>query len=334
MLNNPAWSAYYLWKNGEPVAENAARFPKTMHALRNAPLAHVPNRSPSILFSLLTARRAHPAAQRPREHAPHLPPAGGRAWKVPVPRRQRDARLGRGQGLGFRRLDRARGLERKRPDAGHTAVRRLAPGVDRRESASSSYRCSRPSMHTAARSRTGRSDMRLAAHGIRWRSWRCSARGPHSARKTSAPPSDACRAEADDARRLACYDRAAGRATGAEPAAAPPPRPRCDCGCADACGDRGSETGGQFRPRAAAGLRRRPEAGRGHARRGRTPGDDRRAREAHGRPHDLHARQRRRCGGRSGRTRSSASSRATRSASSRARSARSSCPGPPRNRRG
>ena len=64
MLNNPAWSAYYLWKNGEPVAENAARFPKTMHALRNAPLAHVPNRSPSILFSLL-----RPGA--------HIPPHNG-----------------------------------------------------------------------------------------------------------------------------------------------------------------------------------------------------------------------------------------------------------------
>jgi aspartyl/asparaginyl beta-hydroxylase (cupin superfamily) len=64
MMNNPAWSAYYLWKNGEAVAENAARFPKTMHALRNAPLAHVPNRSPSILFSLL-----RPGA--------HIPPHNG-----------------------------------------------------------------------------------------------------------------------------------------------------------------------------------------------------------------------------------------------------------------
>jgi aspartate beta-hydroxylase len=64
MLNNPAWSAYYLWKNGEPVAPNAARFPKTMQALRNAPLAHVPNRSPSVLFSLL-----RPGA--------HIPPHNG-----------------------------------------------------------------------------------------------------------------------------------------------------------------------------------------------------------------------------------------------------------------
>jgi aspartyl/asparaginyl beta-hydroxylase (cupin superfamily) len=64
MLNNPDWSAYYLWRNGEPVAGNAARFSKTLHALRNAPLGHVPNRSPSILFSLLK-----PGA--------HIPPHNG-----------------------------------------------------------------------------------------------------------------------------------------------------------------------------------------------------------------------------------------------------------------
>jgi aspartate beta-hydroxylase len=64
MLNNPAWSAFYLWKDGEVVAENAARCPKTMEALRNAPLARVPNRSPSILFSLLKA-------------GAHIPPHNG-----------------------------------------------------------------------------------------------------------------------------------------------------------------------------------------------------------------------------------------------------------------
>lgn len=64
MLNNPAWSAFYLWKNGEVVPENAARCPKTMHALRNAPLARVRYRSPSILFSLL-----RPGA--------HIPPHNG-----------------------------------------------------------------------------------------------------------------------------------------------------------------------------------------------------------------------------------------------------------------
>ena len=64
MLNNPAWSAYFLCKNGEPVAGNVERFPKTMRALEGAPLAHVPNRSPSVLFSLL-----RPGA--------HIPPHNG-----------------------------------------------------------------------------------------------------------------------------------------------------------------------------------------------------------------------------------------------------------------
>lgn len=63
MLDNPAWSAFYLWKNGEVVAENAARCPATMRALRNAPLAVVPNRSPSVLFSLL-----QPGAHIPPHH--------------------------------------------------------------------------------------------------------------------------------------------------------------------------------------------------------------------------------------------------------------------------
>jgi aspartate beta-hydroxylase len=64
MLDNPAWSAFYLWKDGAPVRENAARCPRTMEALRSAPLARVPNRSPSILFSLL-----RPGA--------HIPPHNG-----------------------------------------------------------------------------------------------------------------------------------------------------------------------------------------------------------------------------------------------------------------
>ncbi len=53
LLNNPSWSAFYLWKNGEVVPDNAARCPRTLHAIRNAPLAKVPGRSPSVLFSLL-----------------------------------------------------------------------------------------------------------------------------------------------------------------------------------------------------------------------------------------------------------------------------------------
>jgi hypothetical protein len=50
---NPSWSAFYLWKDGAVVAENAARCPRTMRAMEGVPLARVPNRSPSVLFSLL-----------------------------------------------------------------------------------------------------------------------------------------------------------------------------------------------------------------------------------------------------------------------------------------
>lgn len=53
MFNNPDWSALYLWKNGEPVAENESRCPRTMAALKDVPLTQVPGRSPSILFSML-----------------------------------------------------------------------------------------------------------------------------------------------------------------------------------------------------------------------------------------------------------------------------------------
>ena len=53
MLNNPDWSAFYLWKNGKIVAENAARCPRTIKALADAPIPQVAGRSPSILFSLL-----------------------------------------------------------------------------------------------------------------------------------------------------------------------------------------------------------------------------------------------------------------------------------------
>lgn len=64
MLNNPDWSAFYLWKDGAVVEENAQRCPRTMQALADLPLAKVKNRSPSILFSLLRA-------------GAHIPPHNG-----------------------------------------------------------------------------------------------------------------------------------------------------------------------------------------------------------------------------------------------------------------
>ena len=63
MLDNPEWSAFYLWKHGQLVAENAARCPRTMSALAEAPLTQMPGRSPSVLFSLL-----RPGARIPAHH--------------------------------------------------------------------------------------------------------------------------------------------------------------------------------------------------------------------------------------------------------------------------
>jgi len=53
MFNNPEWSAFFLWKNGEMVTENAARCPKTLAAFDGVPLTRIGGRAPSILFSLL-----------------------------------------------------------------------------------------------------------------------------------------------------------------------------------------------------------------------------------------------------------------------------------------
>ena len=53
LLNDPGWSALYLWKNGQLVAENAGRMPKTLAALQNVPLSRIGNRTPSVLFSML-----------------------------------------------------------------------------------------------------------------------------------------------------------------------------------------------------------------------------------------------------------------------------------------
>ena len=50
---NPDWSAFYLWKDGEIVPENAAQCPRTMKVMDEVPVTRVKNRSPSILFSLL-----------------------------------------------------------------------------------------------------------------------------------------------------------------------------------------------------------------------------------------------------------------------------------------
>ena len=53
MRDNPEWSAFYLWKNGEALTANVDRCPKTMQALSEVPFPRISNRSPSILFSMM-----------------------------------------------------------------------------------------------------------------------------------------------------------------------------------------------------------------------------------------------------------------------------------------
>jgi aspartate beta-hydroxylase len=53
LLDDPAWSAFHLVKNGVPVAENAARCPNTMKALEQVPVCGIKGRTPVVLFSLL-----------------------------------------------------------------------------------------------------------------------------------------------------------------------------------------------------------------------------------------------------------------------------------------
>lgn len=55
MIDNPDWSALFLWKDGVEQQEVARRCPRTMEALASVPLCRVPGRTPSILFSKLGA---------------------------------------------------------------------------------------------------------------------------------------------------------------------------------------------------------------------------------------------------------------------------------------
>ncbi|MCG8442232.1 MAG: aspartyl/asparaginyl beta-hydroxylase domain-containing protein, partial [Caulobacterales bacterium] len=83
MLGNADWSSYFLWRDGRVVEEAAARCPQTMEALKEAPLARVSGRTPSVLFSLLRPG-AHIPAHRGMVntrlicHLPLIAPAGCR----------------------------------------------------------------------------------------------------------------------------------------------------------------------------------------------------------------------------------------------------------------
>ena len=51
---DPSWTAFYLWKDGRPVAENAKRCPAAIAALDQVPMSRIGARTPSVLFSKLT----------------------------------------------------------------------------------------------------------------------------------------------------------------------------------------------------------------------------------------------------------------------------------------
>lgn len=60
MVGNADWGAFYLWRDGEPVEDNLALFPKTRAALQPVPFAKVEGMSPNVLFSRLRPGAAIP----------------------------------------------------------------------------------------------------------------------------------------------------------------------------------------------------------------------------------------------------------------------------------
>jgi aspartyl/asparaginyl beta-hydroxylase (cupin superfamily) len=58
--NSPRWSAFHLLKDGAPVDGNAARCPRTMALLGQAPQPDQPGRTPTAMFSLLKPKTRIP----------------------------------------------------------------------------------------------------------------------------------------------------------------------------------------------------------------------------------------------------------------------------------
>ena len=81
--HSPRWSAFHLVKEGQPVAENAARCPVTMDTWRQTPWPDQPGRTPVMMYSLLkpqTRIPAHVGASNCRlvTHLPLIVPPGCR----------------------------------------------------------------------------------------------------------------------------------------------------------------------------------------------------------------------------------------------------------------
>ena len=80
LLDDPSWSAAYLWQQGDPTA-HAAHCPTALAALDHAPMPRIARRSPTALFSLLrpgTHIRPHHGLLNTRLicHLPLITPPG------------------------------------------------------------------------------------------------------------------------------------------------------------------------------------------------------------------------------------------------------------------
>jgi aspartate beta-hydroxylase len=58
--NSRAWSALHLWKEGERIEQACSRAPKTAAIIEALPLAEIPNRAPTVFFSILEAGKHIP----------------------------------------------------------------------------------------------------------------------------------------------------------------------------------------------------------------------------------------------------------------------------------
>lgn len=59
--HSAAWSAYYLWKEGAPLADHINCCPKTAAILQRLPLADIPGHAPTVFFSILKPNTHIPA---------------------------------------------------------------------------------------------------------------------------------------------------------------------------------------------------------------------------------------------------------------------------------
>lgn len=59
--HSPAWSTFFLWKDGTRNEENCQRCPRSAEVLEGLPMAHIPEFSPTAMFSVLQPRTTIPA---------------------------------------------------------------------------------------------------------------------------------------------------------------------------------------------------------------------------------------------------------------------------------